>query len=87
VANHGDVGGDWSAQAAAMHLPAFSVVCGAASTGSAGSDLRSLAEFRSASLWPVDVELFEQAAVRKRMAATHIVKDPVCIGLILGIDC
>jgi hypothetical protein len=83
VANHGDVGGDWSAQAPAMHLPAFSVVRAAASTGSAGSDLRSLAEFRAASSRLVDVALFEQAAARKRTAATHIVKDLVCIDLML----
>jgi hypothetical protein len=70
-----------------MHLPAFSDGRAAASTGSAESDLRSLAGFLSASSRWVDVELFEQAAVRKRTAATHIAKDLVCIGSILRIDC
>jgi hypothetical protein len=37
--NHGDVGGDWSAQAPAIHLPALSGARAAASTGSAESDL------------------------------------------------
>jgi hypothetical protein len=81
------VGGDWSAQAPAIHLPAFSDVRPAASTGAEESDLRSLAEFRSASSRLLDAESFEQAVVRKRTAAMPIRKDLVGIGSMLRIDC